>query len=222
MCFFMSSIVIIVRMDAYAILYGIWLGLFLRLKRDTIRKVWTAYFMFLLFMLPLQYIWCLGLPPILCYEYPWSAQNQLDPQNVMNKLRKWLFLSDYSDPPVSRQLIADFFQIFFVWLQLAVFNSETNKAADLDHIAGRNNELVYERAPYRDNPYKDFISDTKTILDKIKFGVYMYSYWIVLAIVYLTGTSRISLLCMGYVILSFFFLWMGQNFLVKPLDKLLK
>lgn len=63
----MSSIAIITRMDAYAILYGIWLGVFLRLRRKTIRKIWTGYFMFLIFLLPLQYLWCLGLPPILCY-----------------------------------------------------------------------------------------------------------------------------------------------------------
>ena len=66
-CFFMTTLTIIIRMDAYAILYGVWLGLFLRLKRETIRKIWTAYFLFLLFILPIQYIWCLGLPPLLCF-----------------------------------------------------------------------------------------------------------------------------------------------------------
>jgi hypothetical protein len=247
----MSSIAIIVRLDSYALIYGIWLGLFLRLKRETIRKLWTIYFLFLLFILPLQYVWCLGLPPVLCYgrlaviflrvqnrkliivpnlliyyfqEYPWSTLNQIDPQNVFNRIRIWLFLPDYSQPPNSWQLTVDFFQVFFVWLQLAVFNLEgkVNKSIDLDDLAGKNNELVYERFPYRNNPSRDFISETSTVVDKIKFGVYMYSYWIVLAIVYLTGTSRISILCMGYVILSFFFLWMGQTFLVKPLEKLLK
>lgn len=63
----MSSIVIIVRMDAYAIFYGVWLGVLLRLKRKTTSKIWTGYLIFLLFILPIQYIFCLGLPPILCY-----------------------------------------------------------------------------------------------------------------------------------------------------------
>ena len=31
-----------------------------------------------------------------------------------------------------------------------------------------------------------------------------------------------SIPCMGYVVLSFFFFWLGQTFLMKPLDKLLK
>lgn len=249
-CFFMTSIAIIVRMDAYAILYGIWLGLFLRLKRETIRKIWAIYFVFLLVLLPIQYIWCLGLPPKMCYgklcycvtrkwkctphllnkkyikqkEYPWSRLNQVDPYNIYNKIRIWLFLPDYSNPPDSKKLMADFFQVFFVWLQMFVFNieSDMDKSMELGNQAGTNKELVYEIHPYRNNPFRDFVSETKTVLDKIKYGIYMYSYWIVLAIVYLTGTSRISVLCMGYVILSFFFLWLGQTFLVKPLDKLLK
>ena len=66
-CFCMTSIVIITRMDAYALLYGIPLGIFLRLKRKTIRNLWMSYFVFLLFLLLIQYIECVGLPPVLCY-----------------------------------------------------------------------------------------------------------------------------------------------------------
>lgn len=63
----MTTIAIIVRMDAFAILYGIWLGLFLNMKRATICKVWSIYMISLIFILPIQYVGCLGLPPILCY-----------------------------------------------------------------------------------------------------------------------------------------------------------
>lgn len=151
--------------------------------------------------------------------------------NILNRVSTWLFLPDYSDPPSSHQLIADFFQVFFVWLQMKVFHIESSQ--EKDHVdeerdeqfssqAGRNNELVYETYPYHNNPYKDFISETTSYFDKFRYGIFMYSYWLVLAIVYLTGTSRISLLCIGYVIVSFFFLWLGQTFLMKPLEKLLK
>jgi hypothetical protein len=138
------------------------------------------------------------------------------------KLRYWLYLSDYSKPPQQSYLIADFFQLFFAWLQFNVFQLEGRKCESIHQLAGTNNELVYELRPYANNPFRDFVSDTRTVLDKLKYVTYMYSYWIVLAIVFLTGTSRISLFCMGYVILSFFFLWYGQTFLMKPLDKLLK
>jgi piezo-type mechanosensitive ion channel component 1/2 len=99
---------------------------------------------------------------------------------------------------------------------------QRREAFNIEEIGGKNNELVYERDPHKNNPFHDFVSEFKTNLDKLKYGVFMYSYWAVLAIVYLTGTSRISLLCMGYVILSFFFLWYGQTFLMKPIEKILK
>ncbi len=224
LCYLMTAITIAFRMDAYAILYGVWLGLFLNLKRRTVGKIWTAYFIFLLFVLALQYLFCLGLPPILCFEYPWSKQNVIDPLNVYNKIRIWLFLPDYSDPPKAQYLLVDFIHVMFIWLQFGVFNLESNdsSSAQIDLIAGSNTELVYLDDPYKDNPFRDFVSEIETNLDKIKYGVYMYSYWLALALVYLAGTSRISLLCLGYVIFSFYFFWYGQTFLVKPLGKLLK
>jgi piezo-type mechanosensitive ion channel component 1/2 len=262
-CFGVTAIVVCVRMDFYAIVYSIWLAVFLRMKRESIRRVWVVYFIFLIALLPIEYLSCLGLPPVLCYEYPWSKNNVPDPYNLLNKVRKWLFLSDYSDPPYSNRLIADFFQIFFVWLQYKVFELEKRSLAkranqlrtattattvisfendqnndktsptlnnrnddetelDIESIGGSNEELVYISEPYKNNPFRDFVSSRKQILDLIKYFIFMYSYWIVLAMVYLTGTSRISVLCMGYVILSFFFLWYGQTFLMKPLEKLLK
>ena len=54
-------------MDSYAILYGLWLGLFLRLKRKNLAKIWTPYLLFLAIIIPIQYVFCLGMPPILCY-----------------------------------------------------------------------------------------------------------------------------------------------------------
>ena len=47
-------------------------------------------------------------------------------------------------------------------------------------------------------------------------------YWVTLVIVFIAGTSRISLFCMGYLVGCFFFLWFGQELLVKPLKNLLR
>ena len=49
----------------------------------------------------------------------------------------------------------------------------------------------------------------------------MYGVWIVLSIVYLSGTTRISLLGLGYLIASFYFFWYGQDFLIKPVSTLI-
>ncbi len=110
-CFFMTAIVVIVRMDAYALLYGIWLGVFIRLKRKTVRSVWTTYFVFLLVVLLVQYISCLGLPPIFCFRYPWAESSS----HTVNQIRKWMFMPDYSSPPQSYLLVADFFQVIKIY-----------------------------------------------------------------------------------------------------------
>jgi len=41
-------------------------------------------------------------------------------------------------------------------------------------------------------------------------------------IVLITGTARISLFCMGYILACFIFLWFGEDMLLKPIRKLLK
>jgi len=103
----MTAVVIILRMNAYALLYGIWLGVFIRLKRKTVGRVWKTYFVFLLVALLVQYLGCLGLPPILCFRYPWAESTS----HTINQIRKWMFMPDYSSPPESYKLVADFFQV---------------------------------------------------------------------------------------------------------------
>jgi hypothetical protein len=139
----------------------------------------------------------------------------------MKKLRLWLYLADYSNPPFAKYLVADYFQLLFVWLQCSVFRNESLKS-NLVQLAGTNHEIIYDTEPYKNNPYHDFVTKFRSYLDNIKFIVYMYSYWFVLAMVFIAGTNRISILCMGYVILCFFFLWYGQNFLSKPIQQLIK
>ena len=41
-------------------------------------------------------------------------------------------------------------------------------------------------------------------------------------IVLITGTARISLFCMGYILACFVFLWFGEDMLLKPIRKLLR
>jgi len=61
----------------------------------------------------------------------------------------------------------------------------------------------------------------RSYLDYIKSGVFFYSFWITLMIVLITGTARISLFCMGYILACFIFLWFGEDMLLKPVRKLL-
>ena len=55
----------------------------------------------------------------------------------------------------------------------------------------------------------------------MKTGIFFYSFWFTLMIVLITGTARISLFCMGYILACFIFLWFGEDMLLKPVRKLL-
>ncbi|CAF4583045.1 unnamed protein product, partial [Rotaria sp. Silwood2] len=132
------------------------------------------------------------------------------------QLKRWLFLPDYTNPPLATQLIADFFQLLFACQQWRVFKYETNEK---DHIyiqAGESNrEIIYDNDVYKDNPTRDFVTKRRNWFDQIKYVIFMYSAWCVLSIVYLAGTTRISLLGLGYLIACFYFFWYGQDFLTK-------
>ena len=58
--------VIGVRLDMIAVLYAIWLGVFLISTRRAVQQIWPVYVSFLLVALPLQYISAVGAPPFLC------------------------------------------------------------------------------------------------------------------------------------------------------------
>jgi hypothetical protein len=59
-CYFITTVAIIVRMDAYAILYGIWLGMFMLLRRKQVANLWIFYLLFLTLIMPMQYFSRLG------------------------------------------------------------------------------------------------------------------------------------------------------------------
>ena len=60
----------------------------------------------------------------------------------------------------------------------------------------------------------------RSFMDYLKAVVFFYSYWFTLIIVFVTGTARISLFCMGYLLGCFICLWYGEDMLIKPINKL--
>lgn len=62
---------------------------------------------------------------------------------------------------------------------------------------------------------------SRSYLDYLRHAVFYWSYWLSLAIVFATGVSWITLFCLGYMILSFIYLWMGQNVMTRKRSNLL-
>lgn len=87
---------------------------------------------------------------------------------------------------------------------------------------GSNREIIHDVDIYKNNPTWDFVTNRRHWLDQIKYAIFMYGVWSVLSIVYLAGTTRISLLGLGYLIACFYFLWYGQDFLTKPVIAMIR
>ncbi|XP_022249560.1 piezo-type mechanosensitive ion channel component 2-like [Limulus polyphemus] len=215
-CFVTTVICIGVRLDVYAVISALWLcGLFL-LRRKVMSLVWPFYVSYQCIVLPIQYLMCVGIPAGFCIEYPWSISSIFN-----EELREWLYLPDFQAPPDSYKILVDFFQLLFACCQLHVFSIENSSYAEEN---GGNNSEIWLLSDPKDlvNPIPDFVTYTKSYLDMIKVLVFFSSYWITLAVVFLAGTSRVSLFAMGYVIGCFFFLWNGNEFYLKPLKTLLR
>ena len=52
--------------------------------------------------------------------------------------------------------------------------------------------------------------------------MFSYLFWFVLTILFFTGTTRISVFCMGYLVACFYFLLFGGELLLKPIKKILR
>lgn len=50
----------------------------------------------------------------------------------------------------------------------------------------------------------------------LKVVVFSYLFWFVLCLIFITGTSRINIFCMGYLVACFYFLLSGGQLLLKP------
>lgn len=63
---------------------------------------------------------------------------------------------------------------------------------------------------------------SRSYLDMSKVVVFSYLFWFVLTIIFITGTTRISIFCMGYLVACFYFLLFGGDLLLKPIKSILR
>ncbi|KAL1491500.1 hypothetical protein ABEB36_012089 [Hypothenemus hampei] len=214
---FMATVAVIaIRMDLYAIFYGIWLVVLYSLKRSTLSKVWIFYLLFTAILLPIQYFMAVGLPPTLCIEYPWNN----DPLYV--RLQEWAFLMNDKYPPNAKRLIWDFLLLFFLSRQWVVFRIERRYTGR--NYAGGSNDSIIHLAEDKsfENPVPDFITYCRSYLDIVKRCVLCSFFYVTLAVVFLAGTNRTNLFSVGYLIGAFIFLWEGSDLYLRPIKGIIK
>ncbi|KAM9791110.1 piezo-type mechanosensitive ion channel component 2 isoform 5-T6 [Syngnathus typhle] len=217
-CLLLGVNVIGQRMDFYAMLQAFALiTVMYRRRRKAIAEIWPKYCCFLACMLTFQYLICIGIPPAACKDYPWRFPSYSTDSNVV----MWLYVPDFLSRPNPSFLIYDFMLLLCASMQRQVFDDE-NKAA-VRIMAGDNVEICRDLDASSfsvHNPVPDFIH-CRSYLDMLKVIMFSYLFWFVLTIIFITGTTRISVFCMGYLVACFYFLLFGGELLLKPIKKIL-
>ncbi|KAM8946470.1 piezo-type mechanosensitive ion channel component 1 [Pelodytes ibericus] len=209
-CFLMTVNVIGQRMNFMVIFHGCWLIVILtRRRRLSIAKVWPKYCVFLVFFLLWQYLLCLGMPPVLCIEYPWRW-DKFAPIN--SALIKWMYLPDFYSPPKAVNLISDFVLLLCASQQWKVF---VNEKKEVWFVTAGENVEVFEPPNHIASQVPNFIN-CRSYLDMLKVVVFRYLFWLVLAVVFITGATRISVFGLGYLMSCFYLLLFGTALLQKP------
>nr|XP_014426162.1 piezo-type mechanosensitive ion channel component 2 isoform X15 [Pelodiscus sinensis] len=218
-CFLLSVNVIGQRMDFYAMIHAFWLiAVLYRRRRKAIAEIWPKYCCFLACIIIFQYFICIGIPPAPCKDYPWRSPNA----NFNSNIIKWLYFPDFIERPNPIFLVYDFMLLLCASLQRQMFEDE-NKAA-VRIMAGDNVEICMnlDAASFsQHNPVPDFIH-CRSYLDMYKVIIFSYLFWFVLTIIFITGTTRISIFCMGYLVACFYFLLFGGDLLLKPIRSILR
>ncbi|XP_067410652.1 piezo-type mechanosensitive ion channel component 2-like [Emydura macquarii macquarii] len=218
-CLIAAINVIKQRMDFYALLHGCWVIYLLhRRRRKAVAEVWPRYCCFLASVMTFQYLLCIGLPPAFCKDYPWRTSRW----TIHSNLIKWLYLPDFAKRPDVSFLLYDFLLLLFASLQRQVFEDENKACVRMQ--AGDNVEISCELDPAtlsQYSPVPNFIY-CRSYLDMAKVVVFSYHFWFVLCLIFITGTTRINIFCLGYLMACFYFMIFGSSLLLKPVKNILR
>ncbi|KAJ8247331.1 hypothetical protein GJAV_G00245080 [Gymnothorax javanicus] len=209
-CFLMTVNVIGQRMNFLVIIHSCWLvAILTRRRRLAIAKIWPKYCLFLALFMIYQYILCVGIPPALCLDYPWRWNASV---TLSSAFIKWLYLPDFFSIPNAKHLMADFLLLVCVSQQRQVFEDE--KREEWMVMGGDNRDDPNPMSGRLFNPVHNFIN-CRCYLDMAKVLFFRYMFWMVLAVVFVTGATRISFFGLGYLLACFYFLLFGTQLLTR-------
>ncbi|XP_062282616.1 piezo-type mechanosensitive ion channel component 2 [Scomber scombrus] len=207
------------RMDFYAFLHSCaLLAVVSRRRRKAIGEVWPKYCCFTAGLMVLQYLLCIGIPPAFCVDYPWRTAVQPLTSNVI----KWFYLPDFAMKPNPSFIFYDHLLLLCSSLQWQVFEEENRAVVRL--LAGDNVEISRSLDPCSFNqfiPVSNFLH-CRCYLDMVKVFVFSYFFWLVLCLIFITGTTRINIFCLGYLVACFYFMLFGGSVLMQPVRYILR
>ncbi|XP_072222975.1 piezo-type mechanosensitive ion channel component 2 [Leuresthes tenuis] len=207
------------RMDFYAFLHScVLMVVLLRRRRKAIGEVWPKYCCFTAGLMVFQYLLCIGIPPAFCVDYPWRTAAQPLTSNVI----KWFYMPDFAMRPNPSFIFYDHLLLLCSSLQWQVFVEENRAAVRL--LAGDNVEISRSLDPCSFNqfiPVDNFLH-CRCYLDMVKVFVFSYFFWLVLCLIFITGTTRINIFCLGYLVACFYFMLFGGSVLMQPVKYILR
>ncbi|KAM4570603.1 piezo-type mechanosensitive ion channel component 2 [Fundulus diaphanus] len=207
------------RMDFYALLHSCaMIAVVSRRRRKAIGEVWPKYCCFTAGLMVFQYLLCIGIPPAFCVDYPWRTAAQPLSSNVI----KWFYLPDFAMRPNPSFIFYDHLLLLCSSLQWQVFVEENRAAVRL--LAGDNVEISRSLDPCSFNqfiPVDNFLH-CRSYLDMAKVFVFSYFFWLVLCLIFITGTTRINIFCLGYLVACFYFMLFGGSVLMQPVRYILR
>ncbi|CAB1329419.1 unnamed protein product [Coregonus sp. 'balchen'] len=123
---------------------------------------------------------------------------------------------------VLQYLLYDHLLLLCSTLQWQVFEEENRAAVRL--MAGENVEISRSLDPRSFNQYipvNNFLH-CRSYLDIAKVFVFSYFFWLVLCLIFITGTTRINIFCLGYLVACFYFMLFGGSLLMQPVRNILR
>ncbi|KAI4871611.1 hypothetical protein NFI96_000999 [Prochilodus magdalenae] len=207
------------RMDLYALLHSFALiAVLARRRRKAIGEVWPKYCCFTASLMVFQYLLCIGVPPALCADYPWRKSTSAFTSNLI----KWLYLPDFAMQPNPTFILYDFLLLMVASMQWQVFEDENKASVRL--LAGENVEISRNLDPRLLNQYTSVgnFLHCRSYLDMAKVFVFSYFFWLVLCLVFITGTTRVNIFCLGYLVACFYFMLFGDTVLLQPVRYIIK
>ncbi|CAL8280026.1 unnamed protein product [Boreogadus saida] len=123
-------------------------------------------------------------------HYPWRTALRPLTSNVI----KWFFMPDFAMRPNPSFILYDHLLLLCSSLQWQVFEEENRAAVRL--LAGENVEISRSLDPGCINqfiPVDNFLH-CRSYLDMAKVFMFSYFFWLVLCLIFITGTTRISVL----------------------------
>ncbi|XP_062854275.1 piezo-type mechanosensitive ion channel component 2 [Trichomycterus rosablanca] len=218
-CFVVAVNVIGQRMDFFALLHSFALVVVLaRRRRKAVGEIWPRYCCFTAVLMVVQYLICIGVPPAFCADYPWRKSSKPLTSNQI----KWLYLPDFAMQPNSTFIFYDFLLLLVASLQWRVFEDENKAAVRL--VAGENVEISKSLDPRSLSHYTAVANflHCRSYLDMVKIFIFGYFFWLVLCLVFITGTTRINIFCLGYLVACFYFMLFGDTVLLQPVRYVLR